>query len=63
MWRSTEFRVSPGFLVTLGLSVLLGAVLVFQAAGHRVILAEERECLARFGAAYRDYMQRVRRYL
>ena len=25
MWKSTEFRVSPGFLVTLGLSVLLGA--------------------------------------
>lgn len=34
-----------------------------RAAGHRVILAEERECLARFGAAYWDYMQRVRRYL
>ena len=25
MWRSTKFRISPGFLVTVGLSVLAGA--------------------------------------
>ena len=47
MWRSTEFRLSPGFLVTLGVSVLAGAgevlPLVLAAAlchelGHLLVL-------------------------
>lgn len=43
--------------------VLLGLVLVFQAAAHGIILAEERWCLERFGEAYRQYCRKVGRYL
>ena len=42
---------------------LLVLVLVFQAAAHFIIKAEERECEATFGDEYRAYCQRVRRYL
>ena len=38
-------------------------VLIFQISAHWIILAEERECLARFGDAYRTYSSEVRRYL
>lgn len=43
--------------------VLLTLVLLFQAAAHWIILAEERWCLQRFGEEYCSYMKRVRRYL
>ena len=43
--------------------VLLGVVLVFQAAAHWVIRSEERWCIEQFGEAYRQYMRRVRRYI
>lgn len=57
------------FLVFLGCAlatqswVLLGMVAVFQVSAHWIILAEERDCLARFGPAYAQYMAQVRRYL
>lgn len=57
------------FLCFAGMAVLtrswglLALVLVFQVCAHQVILAEERECLARFGEPYRQYMEQVRRYL
>lgn len=44
-------------------AVLCGLVLVFQIAAHRMILAEERWCAARFGAAYVQYAKQVRRYI
>lgn len=43
--------------------VLLILVAIFQVSSHWIILAEERWCLARFGAAYKQYMKEVRRYL
>ena len=43
--------------------VLLGLILIFQGSAHWIILAEERECLEKFGDAYALYMQKVRRYL
>ena len=57
------------FLCFAGMAVLtrswglFALVLVLQVCAHRVILAEERECLARFGEAYRQYLEQVRRYL
>ena len=57
------------FLLFLGCALLTqspalgGIVLVFQISAHWIILAEERWCLERFGDAYRQYMDRVRRYL
>ena len=56
------------FLYFLGLALatrsilLLCLVLAFQISAHWVIRAEEQECLEKFGAAYRQYMKRVRRY-
>ena len=43
--------------------ILASMVLVFQISAHWIILAEERWCLKKFGAAYEDYMRSVRRYL
>lgn len=56
------------FLYFLGMALqtrsplFLCLVLAFQVAAHWIILAEERECLERFGDAYRQYMKRTRRY-
>lgn len=44
-------------------AILFGMILLFQISAHRIILSEERWCTERFGTAYREYMQRVRRYL
>ena len=69
------FRVSRNpmyvsyLLALLGIAALaaspamLALALLFQAAGHRLVLAEERWCRARFGEPYEAYMGRVRRYL
>ena len=43
--------------------LLFCAVLIFQISSHWIILAEERWCAAQFGASYRQYLARVRRYL
>ena len=43
--------------------VLLGIVSIFQISAHWIVLAEERWCLQRFGGAYEQYMQSVRRYI
>lgn len=50
--------------ITLATShVLLIVLLVFMVfLQHFMILAEERSCMERFGATYREYMQRVPRY-
>ncbi len=40
-----------------------GLVFLFQIASHRLILLEERWCVARFGEAYIQYMKKVRRYI
>lgn len=43
--------------------ILLGLILIFQVSAYWIILAEERWCIERFGAAYRQYMKSVRRYI
>lgn len=56
-------------LVLLGIAALtvsplmLALTLGLQAAGHRLVLAEERWRLARYGKPYEAYLRRVRRYL
>ena len=56
------------FLYFLGCAVLTRSwllllfLLVFQAAAHFIILAEERWCLGQFGSEYVSYRKRVRRY-
>lgn len=56
-------------LVLLGIAALaaspamLALVVGFQAAGHRLVLSEQRACLERFGEPYARYMGRTRRYL
>lgn len=43
--------------------ILSGLILVFQISAHWIILAEERWCIEKFGIAYKQYMENVRRYL
>ena len=43
--------------------ILFGIVGIFQISAHWIILAEERWCLEKFGTVYKQYMQRVRRYI
>ena len=43
--------------------LMLALALGFQAAEHRLVLAEERWCLERFGKPYEAYIGCVRRYL
>lgn len=43
--------------------VLLAFILVFQITSHWIILSEERWCIEKFGDEYRQYMERVRRYI
>lgn len=42
---------------------LLLSLLVFQISAHWIIRSEERWCKGKFGDAYLNYMERVRRYL
>lgn len=57
------------FLYFLGIAMLTGSwvvllvLVIFQGSVHFLILSEERWCIEQFGAAYTDYMRRVRRYL
>lgn len=55
--------VLPGIAALAASPVMLALALGFQVAGHRLVLAEERWYLARFGEPYEAYMGRVRRYL
>lgn len=43
--------------------ILLGIVLVFQISSHWIILSEERWCLRQFGDEYKQYKDKVRRYI
>jgi protein-S-isoprenylcysteine O-methyltransferase Ste14 len=50
--------------VLLTQSLLLLAILtVFQISAHWIILSEERWCLKKFGEEYKNYMNKVRRYI
>lgn len=43
--------------------VLLLSLLVFQISTHWIILSEERWCINNFGSEYKNYMNKVRRYI
>lgn len=43
--------------------LLFTILLVFQISAHWIILSEERWCMKEFGEAYKNYMNKVRRYL
>lgn len=43
--------------------ILFGFILAFQISSHWIILAEERECIQRFGELYVEYMKAVKRYI
>lgn len=43
--------------------LLLAILMVFQISSHWIILSEERWCIKKFGEEYKDYMNRVRRYI
>lgn len=50
--------------VLLTQSLLLFAILmVFQISAHWIILSEERWCIKKFGEEYKNYMNKVRRYI
>ena len=43
--------------------LLFTILLVFQISAHWIILSEDRWCMKEFGEAYKNYMNKVRRYL
>lgn len=43
--------------------ILLAILLVFQISSHWIILSEERWCIKKFGKEYKNYMNKVRRYI
>lgn len=50
--------------VVLTQSLLLFAILiVFQISAHWIILSEERWCIKKFGDEYKNYMDKIRRYI
>jgi len=50
--------------VLLTQSLLLFVILmVFQISAHWIILSEERWCIKKFGEEYKNYMNKVRRYI
>ena len=52
-----------GMAMLTRLLVLIIFLAIFQLSAHFIILAEERECFIKFGAAYQAYQKRVRMYL
>lgn len=57
------------FLYFLGCSLLIDSwiyfsiLIVFQISVHYLILSEERWCIEKFGEEYKEYMNKVRRYI
>ncbi|WP_455716688.1 methyltransferase family protein [Anaerosporobacter sp.] len=43
--------------------LLLAILIVFQISAHWIILSEERWCIKKFGEEYKNYMDKVRRYI
>jgi len=62
-------QISTLYLASLGIGLSIGSWLVLlltllSAVGqHLRVLAEEQTCLAQYGDSYRQYMERVPRYL
>lgn len=51
-----------GCVLILQSPLLFAFVVIFQAAAHWIILSEERWCAEKFGEAYLQYKESVRRY-
>ena len=57
------------FIYFLGCALLtksllfLAILIVFQISAHWIILSEERWCINKFGEEYKNYMNKVRRYI
>lgn len=49
-------------LLTQSLLLLL-ILMVFQVSAHWIILSEERWCIKKFGEEYKNYINKVRRYI
>jgi len=43
--------------------ILLAMLLIFQISAHWIILSEERWCVKKFGEEYKNYMNKVSRYI
>lgn len=43
--------------------ILFIILMVFQISAHWIILSEERWCIKKFGIEYKNYMNKVRRYI
>lgn len=43
--------------------MLLCIVVIFQISAHWIILSEEKWCMKNFGDRYKQYMEKVRRYI
>ncbi len=52
-----------GAAIAIGSWIALGVVLVWGVFLHPRVLAEEKTCLAKYGDAFRQFMERVPRYL
>lgn len=57
------FIENIGASLAIGSWAALAVALVLQVFLHLRILAEEKTCLAKYGASYREYMKRVPRYI
>ena len=57
------YLMTAGAVSYCGCAVVLALGAAAVAAHHRIVLAEERFLLGRFGAAYEEYKARVRRYI
>jgi len=55
--------VMLGIAIAIGLWTAIILAAVTMVAGHFRILAEEKACLEQYGESYRQYMERVPRYL
>jgi len=57
------YLMTAGAVIYCGCAVVLLLGLAAVTAHHRIVLAEEKFLLARFGPAYEAYKSRVRRYI
>ena len=56
------YLMTAGAVIYCGCVVVLALGIAAVTVHHRIVLAEEKFLLARFGAAYEEYKGRVRRY-
>ncbi len=57
------YLMTAGAVIYCGCAVVLALGIAAVTAHHRIVLAEEKFLLARFGRAYEEYKARTRRYI